>query len=197
MAILIQKDSYYSNFLGADNLPAKVGQVNAIVNDINVGGSFYSSSTKTTAVINTLYNADFTNTAYAEGVSVVANPSSLTGSIQVVEAGTYSFDYSIQVFKNNTTTEGSLTVWIAVKKANDATAIAFADRVDFSANTVSLAISNQISMLNLHSHLVLNAGDKVSLMYAATSTDMQLRASAAATPYPAIASMALEVDKIR
>ena len=180
-----------------DKNPAKIGYVNDLADIVTVGGSFYSSSTKTTAVINTAYNADFTNTAYAEGVALVASPSSLTGAIQVDTAGTYSFDYTLQLFKNNTTTEGSLTAWIAVKAKNDATPIIFADRIDYTANTMSMAISNQISVITLHSHLVLNAGDKVCLMYAANSTDMQLRASAASTPYPAIASLTLEVDRIR
>lgn len=177
--------------------PAKIGYINDLADIVTIGGSFYASGTKTTAAINTAYNADFTNTAYADGVSVVASPTSLTGAVQVATAGTYSFDYTLQLFKNNTTTEGSLTAWIAVKAKNDATSIVFADRIDYSANTMSMAITNQTNVLSLHSHLVLNAGDKVCLMYAANSTDMQIRATAAATPYPAIASISLEVDRIR
>ena len=182
MAIPIQKESYYANFIGGENLPAKVGHVNAVISDINVGGSFYNSTTLTTAAINTEYAAATPTTVYAEGVAYGSN------SIVLAEPGTYSFDFTIQVFKNNTTTEGSLTAWLKVGSTNQ----------DFTANTISLAISSQIGVLTLHSHIVATAvNTRVTLMYAANSTDMQIKASAASAPYPAIASVTLEVDKIR
>jgi hypothetical protein len=182
MAIPIQKESYYANFLGGENLPAKVGHVNAIVSDINTGGSFYNSNTITTAAINTAYAVPTATTVYAEGMSYLSN------TIVLNEPGTYSFDFTIQVFKNNTTTEGSLTAWLQVAAVNQ----------DYTANTISLAISNQIGIMTLHSHVVTTvANTRVGLVYAANSTDMQLRTSAASAPYPAIAAVSLEVDKIR
>jgi hypothetical protein len=48
MAIPIQTQSYYENFIGGENLPAKVGHINLVVADINTGGSFYNSTTITT-----------------------------------------------------------------------------------------------------------------------------------------------------
>jgi len=112
----------------------------------------------------------------------------ISNTIVVAEPGTYSFDFTIQVFKNNTTTEGSLTAWLVVNSVTQ----------DYTANTISLAISNQIGVLTLHSHVVTTAvNTRVGLMYAANSTDIQLRASVASGVYPAIASVTLEVDRIR
>jgi hypothetical protein len=182
MAIPIQTNSYFANFLGGENLPAKVGHVNAVIADINNGGSFYNSNTITTAAINTAYIVPTPTTVYAEGMSYSSN------TIVLNEPGTYSFDFTIQVFKNNTTTEGSLTAWLQVSSVTQ----------DYTANTISLAISNQIGIMTLHSHVVTTTPNtRVGLMYAANSTDMQLRASAASAPYPAIAAVSLEVDKIR
>jgi len=182
MAISLIRDNYYSNFLGADNLPAKVGHLNAIVNEINVGGSFLNTTTLTTAAINTAYVAPTPTTTYAEGVYYASN------TIVVVNPGTYSFDFTLQIFKNNTTTEGSLTAWLHVNGVAQ----------DYTANVLSLAISSQIGIMTLHSHIVTTTENvRIGLQYAANSTDMQIRTLAATAPYPAIAAISLEVDKVR
>lgn len=165
-----------------DKNPAKIGFVNDLAEVFTTAGSFYNSNTLTTAVINTAYVAPTPTTVYAEGMGYISN------TIVVAEPGTYSFDFTIQVFKNNTTTEGSLTAWLQVDGVAQ----------NYTANTVSLAISNQIAVLTLHSHVVTTArNSRIGLAYAANSTDMQLRASAATGVYPAIASVTLEVDRIR
>ena len=182
MATNIINSTYYSNFLGVDNNPAKIGHLNAVVNDINVGGSFLNTGTLTTAAINTAYPAPTPTTTYASGMYYASN------TIVLTDPGTYSFDFTLQIFKNNITTEGSLTAWIAVDGVNQ----------DYTANTLSLAISSQIGIMTLHSHVVTTTSNvRVGLWYAANSTDMQLRSSAASAPYPAIAAVSLEVDKVR
>jgi len=165
-----------------DKGPAKIGYVNDLSDVFTTAGSFYNSNTITTAIINTAYVVPTPTTVYAERMGYISN------TIVVAEPGTYSFDFTIQVFKNNTTTEGSLTAWLVVNSVTQ----------DYTANTISLAISNQIGVLTLHSHVVTTAvNTRVGLMYAANSTDMQLRASVASGVYPAIASVTLEVDRIR
>lgn len=165
-----------------DKGPAKIGYVNDLSNVVTTGGSFYNSNTITTAAINTKYVVPTPTTVYAEGMGYASN------TIVLIEPGTYSFDFTIQVFKNNITTEGSLSAWLEVDSVAQ----------DYTCNTISLAISNQISVLTLHSHVVTTAANtRVALAYAANSTDMQLRTSAASSPYPAIAAVTLEVDRIR
>ncbi len=165
-----------------DKNPAKIGYVNDLADIVTVGGSFYNSNTITTAATNTKYIVPTPTTVYAEGVSYGSNV------ITIAEPGTYSFDFTIQVFKNNTTTEGSLTAWLEVNSVGQ----------DYTANTLSLAISSQIGIMTLHSHVVTTTRNAtVGLAYAANSTDMQLRTSAASSPYPAIAAVTLEVDRIR
>lgn len=169
-----------------DKNPAKIGYVNDLSDVFSTAGSFYNSGDKTIAVINTAYNADFTNTVYAEGVALVASPTSLTGAIQVTNAGTYSFDFTMQVNKTNGIV-GEITSWLTV---NDVAQ-------PYTANKLGLAATTTDQVLTLHSHLVLNAGDKVGLYYAGTNLTISLKASTASAPTPAIASVSLEVDRIR
>jgi hypothetical protein len=165
-----------------ENSKAKIVYVNDLASVLTTGGSFYNSNTITTAAINTAYVIPTPITVYAEGMSFINN------TILLVEPGTYSFDYTIQVFKNNTNAEGSLSAWLQVNSTPQ----------DFSANTISMAVTNQVGVLTLHSHIVATAPNtRIGLFYAANSTDMQLRASVASGPYPAIASVTLEVDRIR
>ena len=194
MANLITRQNYTVDNVPVgliDHLPVNVRQYNELVNDFNVGGSFSSFVTQAIAANNTAINADLGAASYVSGMTLAANAKSIT----VEKAGTYSFDAAMQFFKNNTTTEGTMTAWYAVN------GIAFANAVAGSANSESLAITNQLCVLNVHAHLTLNAGDTVALMFAGntagTVADLQFRTSAASTPYPAIASISLEVDKIR
>jgi hypothetical protein len=165
-----------------DNSKAKIGYINDLADVFYTAGSFYNSTTITTAIINNAYPVPTPTTVYAEGMSYASN------TIVVAEPGTYSFDFTIQVFKNNTSAEGSLTAWLALNGTNQ----------DYTANTISMAITNQVGVLTLHSHIVTTTvNSRVGLLYASNSLDMQLRASAASSPYPAIASVSLEVDRIR
>ena len=174
-----------------DKNPAKIGYVNELAEVFETGGSFSSFTTQAIVTNNVAVNADLGTAVYSNGITLAANAKYVT----VEKAGTYSFDAAMQFFKNNTTAEGTMTAWYAVN------GIDFANAVNGSANSESLAITNQLVVLNTHSHLVLNAGDTVALMFAGntagTVAHLQFRASAASTPYPAIASISLEVDRIR
>jgi hypothetical protein len=194
MATLITKENYSVDnlVLGAiERSPVNVRQHNELAAEFNIGGSFSSFTTQAIVTNNVAVNADLGTAVYSNGITLAANAKSVT----VEKAGTYSFDAALQFFKNNTTNEGTMTAWYAVNGT------AFANAVAGSANSESLAITSQLTVLNLHSHLVLNAGDTVALMFAGntagTVADLQLRTSAASTPYPSIASISLEVDKIR
>ncbi len=185
MANLITPQNYSVDNLplgSVERAPASIRHMNEIVSDLNCAGSFYNSTTITTAAINTAYPVPTPTTVYSEGMGYVSN------TILLLKAGTYSFDFTIQVFKNNTSAEGSLTAWLAINGTNQ----------DYTANTISMAITNQVGVLTLHSHVVITEPQsRVGLLYAANSTDMQLRASVASAPYPAIAGVTLEVNKIR
>ena len=174
-----------------DKNPAKIGYVNDLAEVFETAGSFSSFTTQAIVTNNVAVNADLGAASYVSGMTLAANAKFIT----VEQAGTYSFDAALQFFKNNTTNEGTMTAWYAVN------GIAFANAVDGSANSESLAITNQLTVLNVHAHLTLNAGDTVALMFAGntagTVTHLQFRTTAASDPYPAIASISLEVDKIR
>lgn len=174
-----------------DKGPAKIGYINDLAEVFETAGSFSSFTTQAIVTNNVAVNADLGAASYVSGMTLAANAKFIT----VAQAGTYSFDAAMQFFKNNTTNEGTMTAWYAVN------GIAFANAVAGSANSESLAITNQLTVLNVHAHLTLNAGDTVALMFAGntagTVAHLQFRTSAASTPYPEIASISLEVDRIR
>jgi NAD/NADP transhydrogenase alpha subunit len=187
MATLITKENYaVDNTRGLlEASPVFVRHFNELVTDVNVGGSFYSTANQTVAVINTAYVASLNNTVYATGMSIDAATNKI---ITVTAAGTYSFDFTMQVNKNEiVTSSGNLTAWLTVNGVAQA----------YTANKLGFAITTGDQVMTLHSHLVLNAGDQVSLNYAADYTALSLKTSAASAPYPAIASISLEIDKVR
>ena len=187
MATLITRQNYTVDNVPVgliDHLPVNVRQYNELVNDVNVGGSFYSTLNQAVAAINTAYVASLSTTVYATGMSIDGTSKIIT----VNSAGTYSFDYTMQVNKNEIiTSPGNFTAWLTVNGTAQA----------YTANRLGFATTNADLVLTLHTHLVLNAGDQVSLNYAADYTALSLKTTAASAPYPAIASISLEVDKVR
>lgn len=168
-----------------DHNPAKIGYINELVDDLTVSASFFSDQDQTVAAINTAYVASLNNTVYTNGITIDAATSKI---ITVLSAGTYSFDFTLQVNKSEiVTNSGNLTAWITV----NGTAVANA------ANKVGFAITNADMILSLHSHLALNANDTVSLNYAADRTTISLKATTASAPYPAVSSVNLEISKVR
>ena len=192
MATLITKQNYTVDNVPVgliDHLPTNVRQLNELAHEFNAGGSFSSFTSQGIVTNNVAVNADLGTASYVSGMTLAANAKFIT----VEKAGTYSFDAAMQFFKNNTTHEGTMTAWYSVNGV--------ASPVNGSANSESLAISSQLTVLNVHAHLTLNAGDTVALMFAGntlgTVTHLEFRTSAASTPYPSIASISLEVDKVR
>lgn len=199
MATLITKENYAVDTTRGllEAAPVFVRHFNELVTDVNVGGSFVSYTTQSIAANDTAIVADLGTAVYSSGVMLGTDAQGKYVSVSA--AGTYSFDFTLQYFKNNTTAEGTMTGWLATNPAGVVTA---PTSIDGTANAVSLAISSQLTVITLHSHLVLSAGDKVYLLFAGntaglTKSDLQLRYSAASGPYPKIASISLEVDKVR
>ena len=201
MATLITRENYaVDNTRGLlEQAPVFVRHFNELVTDVNVGGSFVSYTTQALAANNTVVYGDLGTAVYSSGV--VLGTDAQGKYVSVTAAGTYSFDFTLQYFKNNITSEGTMTGWLATNPAGVVTA---PTNIDGTANSASLAISSQLTIMTLHSHLVLNAGDKVYLLFAGNSSttpglfaDLQLRTSVASAPYPRIAAISLEVDKVR
>ena len=168
-----------------DKNPAKIGFVNDLAEELAVGASFYSDQDQTVAVINTAYVVSLNNTVYANGISIDTATRKI---ITVLSAGTYSFDFTLQVNKNEIITNpGNMIAWLTVNGTAQAG----------TASKLGFAVTNADLVMTLHSHLVLNNGDTVSLNYAADRTTLSLKASAASAPYPAVSSVTLEIDKVR
>lgn len=141
-------------------------------------GAFYDTTTQTAAAINTAYAVRFNSTELSNGVSI-GTPSS---RIYLDRSGVYDFQFSAQV-DNTTNAVGNLYMWARVNgvdKANSASWVAIRDRT-----------AQIIAAWNFVYEFT--AGDYFELMWSVDKTTVQLLATPAAPPVPAIPSVILTV----
>jgi hypothetical protein len=111
-----------------------------------------------------------------------------TNRIYALATGTYRFDYSIQ-FDNTDAAAQTANIWISKNGTN----------VPRSGSTIRLgatgaAAHQQFPVCSYT--LDLNAGDYVSVLFNATSTNVTAQATAAAAPVPAIPSVIVNLTQI-
>jgi hypothetical protein len=78
-----------------DKGPAKIGYVNELAEVLETSGSFSSFVTQAIVTNNTAVNANLGTTIQAAGMTLAADAL----SVRVDQAGTYSFDATMQFFK--------------------------------------------------------------------------------------------------
>jgi hypothetical protein len=112
----------------------------------------------------------------------------LTNRIYALATGTYRFDYSIQ-FDNTDAAAQTANIWISKNGTN----------VLRSASTIRLGASGAAAHQQFpfcSYTLDLNAGDYVSVLFNATSTNVIANATAAAAPVPAIPSIIVNLMQV-
>jgi hypothetical protein len=144
-------------------------------------GAFHDSTTQTAAVINTAYNITFNATDLSFGARV----GTTTSRIYVDNAGTYNFQFSIQLNKTSILTAYAY-IWASINGSTIASTAGQAqlngvnDRVLFSRNYV----------------LNMAAGDYFELVWSASDTSVQILAASAAAPVPSTPSVILTVTEV-
>lgn len=144
-------------------------------------GDFYDTTTQTAAVINTAYAVTFDTTRSAFGV----RRGGTTSQIIFDSPGVYKVDFRAQVDKTSAGT-GSLWLWGrqgGVDIAQSATIV----EIQGSAAEVGVSWSFLVTTA---------AADYFELVWATSSTAIQLQARAAAAPVPAIPSVTLTVTPV-
>jgi hypothetical protein len=140
-------------------------------------GAYYNLNNQTAAVINTGYATVYPTTIAAKGVT-----QQVSGQLKVDRPGVYNIEATINA---NKTTAGTanLFLWFAKNGTNQTG----------SAIVVPLT-GGGIPVTVLREYLLpLNAGDYVSLMWSASSTDVILASVAASGPVPDIPSSSISV----
>jgi hypothetical protein len=144
-------------------------------------GSFYDTTTQSAAAINTAYAITFNNTDISNGVS----RGTPTSRIVVAYAGTYNFQFSAQVDKASGAT-AHINFWIR-KNGVD---------VPYTAGIIAVQGTSAESVPAWNYLISLAANDYVQLMYSVNDTNLQITASAASAPVPAIPSVILTVTQV-
>lgn len=145
-------------------------------------GSFYDTTTQTTAAINTATLITF-NSVDTSAYGVYRG--STTSRIYVTTPGTYNLMFSAQL--DNTAGGNHLAyIWYRVNGTDAAN----------SASQVRLKGTDGELVAAWNFFITLAAGDYVELVWAASDTAVQITAQAAAAPVPAIPSVILTLNQI-
>ena len=139
-------------------------------------GNFYSTSDQTAAAADTGYAVTFNQTNYTSGVTLSNN-----SRINVVDAGTYHFDVTLQLEHNNSS-ETSVTVW----EAKNGIAISYSGH-KFDVK------GNDDYVIHWGFGVSLAAGDYIEIYWATGDTQLNLHSEAATSPHPGIPSASVEV----
>jgi hypothetical protein len=146
-------------------------------------GSYSSSADQPAAAAAAATTLTFNTTEKEFNTSLVA-----TNRIYALATGTYRFDYSIQ-FDNTDAAAQTAYIWISKNGTN----------VPRSASTIALGATTAAAHLQFpfcSYTLDLNAGDYVSVLFNASSTNVIAQATAAAGVVPAIPSIIVNLMQI-
>ena len=149
-------------------------------------GNFYDTTSQSLAGVNTETLMILGTTDIASGVSIVTNGTTQT-RITIARAGTYNIQFSAQLAK---TSGGASAVnsYIWLKK-NDT-------NIPYTAGEIRIAGSGDRIMASWN-YLVTSAiGDYYELAWSADAAGVQIVATAAAAPVPAIPSVILTVTPV-
>jgi len=142
-------------------------------------GSFYDTTTQNAAAINTAYAITFNSTDLSFGVQRGAT----TSQIFVYEPGVYNISFSAQL--DNTSGGNHLVfVWLRVNGTNVAN----------SASQIRLKGTDGELVAAWNFFYDFKSGDYFELMWSVSDVAVQITASAAVAPVPAIPSVILTVS---
>jgi hypothetical protein len=144
-------------------------------------GSFYDTTTQTTAAINTAKEMVFNTTTSQYGV-YIGTPSS---RIYVDNTATYNIQFTAQL-SNTAVTAQNIYIWLRVNGAVTPVANSAA-KILVAASSTAAAVAARNFVINL------TAGDYFEIMWSTDNTGVRLSAIAASSPVPAIPSVALTV----
>lgn len=146
-------------------------------------GAFYDTTTQTAAAINTAYTITFDTTDLSNGVYL----GSPTSRVYVDRANVYNIQFSAQL--DNTSGGSHLAyIWLRVNGTD----------VPNSAGQIRLKGTDGELVSAWNFLYSLNDGDYFELMWSVSDTSVQITASGAVAPVPAIPSVILTVtDNIR
>jgi hypothetical protein len=165
------------------------GTLNSTATPIPTGyyGAFQDSTSQTAASINTAYAVKLNTTDLTNGVSVVNDGGGNPTRVTLANTGIYNIQFSLQLEKTGGSGNMIADIWIR-KNGVDIPSTTGKVVLTGSANA-----SPVVAAWNYVLDLVQN--DYVQLMWSTSNTNVEIVASAAAAPHPAIPSAILTVTQ--
>jgi len=150
-------------------------------------GAFQDSTTQSAAAINTAYSVKLNTTDLSNNVTVVNDGSGNPTRVTLANAGIYNIQFSLQMEKTGGSGNMIADVWIRK------------NGVDIPSTTGKVVLTgsaNASPVIAAWNYVLdLSAGDYIQLMWATSNTNVEIVASAAASPHPAIPSAILTVTQ--
>lgn len=150
-------------------------------NPVNYG-QFYDTTTQTAAAINTAYAMTFNTSSNRYGVYI--DPAN-TSHIKVTRPAIYNMQFSLQLDKTSGGT-GLFYVWGRINGVD----------IPYSASQVRIQGNNAEIFVAANLFVSMSNGDYFQLMWSVDDTSVQILATAAAPPVPAVPSVILTMTQV-
>jgi len=150
-------------------------------NPVNYG-QFYDTTTQTAAAINTAYAMTFNTSSNRYGVYI--DPVN-TSHVKVTRPAVYNMQFSLQLDKTLGGV-GLFYVWARINGVD----------VPYSASQVRIQGNNAEIFVAANLFVSMSNGDYFQLMWAVDDTSVQILATTAAPPVPAIPSVILTMTQV-
>jgi len=150
-------------------------------NPVNYG-QFYDTTTQTAAAINTAYAMTFNTSSNRYGVYI--DPAN-TSHVKVTRPAVYNMQFSLQLDKTSGGV-GLFYVWARINGVD----------IPYSASQVRIQGNNAEIFVAANLFVSMSNGDYFQLMWAVDDTSVQILATAAAPPVPAIPSVILTMTQV-
>jgi hypothetical protein len=141
---------------------------------------YYSTTDQTAGNIDEAYPIEFENTYFENGMTINGNTDS---EITVDNPGIYNFQFSGQLFSNNSSPK-TAQIWI---RRNDID-------IGYSAHAYTDDANGAYLEVNWNFNIDLQAGDFIEIMWATTDTDLSFESVAPSAPYPGVSSVVMAVN---
>jgi len=150
-------------------------------NPVNYG-QFYDTTTQTAAAINTAYAMTFNTSSNRYGVYI--DPAN-TSYVKVTRPAVYNMQFSLQLDK----TSGGVGLFYVWGRINGVD-------IPYSASQVRIQGNNAEIFVAANLFVSMSNGDYFQLMWSVDDTSVQILASAAAPPVPAVPSVILTMTQV-
>lgn len=150
-------------------------------NPVNYG-QFYDTTTQTAAAINTAYAMTFNTSSNRYGVYI--DPAN-TSHVKVTRPAVYNMQFSLQLDKTSGGT-GLFYVWGRINGVD----------IPYSASQVRIQGNNAEIFVAANLFVSMSNGDYFQLMWSVDDTSVQILATAAAPPVPAVPSVILTMTQV-